>query len=302
MAATSSFPDETKDSTAVTVPYGFLALLHLVKLAACDRRVTLVPLRVLNNLTSYSGADGTCFISTSTIAKSLGITRQVVQRAIWELRDLGYLADQRRWKQHGGETTKIFTFNLDLVRAEPPPGHVNSYPGPPAGDVVGLHPDRGAEGRTAISVQGAHPLEGAQRNHNQDTNLEETTTRDIPDETTPSANPNTSVSSKMQAITQMTEATLPPGNATIEEPPKRNQETLKAALRRANEWDTRKRQEAGNRMAQDLIQSGRFIEVTDAIPLGEGHPVYERALAAERRRPGNGVKYLIAAVTRKGRN
>ena len=73
--------------------------------AFIDPRLSGTALRVLGMLCSYTDRNGMCFPTQKSLAKRLGLSRQVVNYQVKSLREAGYLLVERRTNEHGGETS-----------------------------------------------------------------------------------------------------------------------------------------------------------------------------------------------------
>ncbi|EDS11134.1 helix-turn-helix domain-containing protein [Anaerotruncus colihominis] len=58
----------------------------------------------------YDRADreGKSWPSLSTISKDLALSRSTVKRAIADLKAVGYLETEQRWRRNGGRTSLLF--------------------------------------------------------------------------------------------------------------------------------------------------------------------------------------------------
>lgn len=73
--------------------------------AFMDPRLSGTALRVLGVLCNYTDRNGMCFPTQKSLAKRLGLSRQVVNYQVRFLREAGYLLVERRKNEHGGETS-----------------------------------------------------------------------------------------------------------------------------------------------------------------------------------------------------
>jgi hypothetical protein len=254
-------------------PYGFLLILRLLRRAAYDKRVTGFQHRVLSIVASFSDTDYTCFVSTSTVAGLLGVSRQWVQKALIKLEDLGYFRSTRRWRPNGGETTKLFVFNDDLADvdacfwrptlSQAATFHSVSEPGEHHPSVAG--------GASSDRGRPLHHLEDAQRNPKEETTTEETI--------------------------RGTRFTNGAGSDRNEQVDCSAKKAGDIGMSKAAAWDQRQQNKALDRINRDLARDIDVMTLVLETLTGETFSkALEAALRSESRRPGNGAKYLIAVA------
>lgn len=106
--------------------------------AVMDSQLGAVTFRVLAVLSTFADAEGWCWPKQQLIGERLGgMSRQSVARHLRELEELGYIESTRRWREDGGETSKIYRLTYDF-HADPveenaslndtPPAHSESAP------------------------------------------------------------------------------------------------------------------------------------------------------------------------------
>lgn len=78
-----------------------------------DDRLTAVQLRVLLAIGSYSSKDRAAFPRQQTIADSLGIARETVNRSVKKLREYGYVHVQVQFRDDGSQKENLYWVKLD---------------------------------------------------------------------------------------------------------------------------------------------------------------------------------------------
>ncbi len=81
--------------------------------ALSDTRLTPRDITVLAALGTYADKKGLCSPAVSSIAATLGVSRQAVQRSLRTLCDCRYIAKKRRISKNGGDTSNIYKISLD---------------------------------------------------------------------------------------------------------------------------------------------------------------------------------------------
>lgn len=73
--------------------------------AVYDPKLPHHVLRTLCAICVYSDQEGYCWPSQSTLARNIGVTRETINRHIRQLKSLGYIMVERRYKKDGGQTS-----------------------------------------------------------------------------------------------------------------------------------------------------------------------------------------------------
>lgn len=95
-----------------TPSVGIPPLAIIPSLAVVDSRLTLRDLSVLVALSCFA-KKRQCYPSQRTISVMLGISRQAVHKSLRKLEEAGYITSQRRIREDGGDTTKMYTIVFD---------------------------------------------------------------------------------------------------------------------------------------------------------------------------------------------
>ncbi|MFA7276259.1 MAG: helix-turn-helix domain-containing protein [Pseudobdellovibrionaceae bacterium] len=105
----------TKNSDTIT-PYGHLATLKLLQIAAYDKDINNAARRIFMIIAGHADIDGRCWPSINKIACSLGIKRSAVNKQTKILKTRGYLEIQPRHDEWtGAQKSNEYILNLSYA-------------------------------------------------------------------------------------------------------------------------------------------------------------------------------------------
>lgn len=76
--------------------------------AALDPSLSATDLRTLILLCRYTGADGTCYVGQSRLAKLRGVSRQMIAKSLARLRQAGWITSEDMYRPGSMERTTLF--------------------------------------------------------------------------------------------------------------------------------------------------------------------------------------------------
>jgi hypothetical protein len=88
--------------------------------AALDRSLSSTDLRTLILLSRYTGAEGICYVSQSTLAKLRGVSRQMIAKSLDRLREAKWITSQDMYRPDSmARTSSAHTVHYKSMPDEP---------------------------------------------------------------------------------------------------------------------------------------------------------------------------------------